>query len=64
LISEGNWSGAGVVTPEQMNPDPFLDRMGPSGMPWQVRDDSKVLDTPRIAPVEATTRPFRNTAAA
>ncbi|MEP7327374.1 MAG: saccharopine dehydrogenase C-terminal domain-containing protein [Gemmatimonadota bacterium] len=65
LISEGIWSGAGVVTPEQMNPDPFLDRMGPSGMPWQIRDDSRaVMETPRIAPVEASTRPFRNTAAA
>ena len=47
LISEGIWSGAGVVTPEQMNPDPFLDRMGPAGMPWQVRDDSpRVLERP------------------
>jgi len=65
LISEGIWFGAGVVTPEQMNPDPFLDRMGPSGMPWQIRDDSKtVMEAPRIAPAEVTTRPFRNPAAA
>ena len=65
LISEGIWSGAGVVTPEQLNPDPFLDRMGPAGMAWQIRDDSRtVLEAPRIAPAEVTTRPFRNPAAA
>jgi saccharopine dehydrogenase (NAD+, L-lysine-forming) len=37
LIAEGEWRGVGVVSPEQLDPDPFLDRLPSAGMPWQVR---------------------------
>lgn len=40
LIAEGIWRGAGVMSPEQLDPDPFLKRLVPAGLPWQVRDDS------------------------
>ncbi len=40
LITGGDWSGAGVFSPEQLDPDPFMARLGPLGMPWKVRDDS------------------------
>ena len=51
LISEGTWQGAGVLSPEQFDPDPFLERLGPAGMPWQVRDDSpKTVERP-VAPL-------------
>jgi saccharopine dehydrogenase (NAD+, L-lysine-forming) len=64
LISEGTWTGAGVVTPEQMNPDPFLERLETFGMPWRIRDDTQTAFAPRILPAEPSTRPFRNPAAA
>lgn len=37
LIAEGEWRGVGVLSPEQLDPDPFLDRLPAAGMPWQVR---------------------------
>jgi saccharopine dehydrogenase-like NADP-dependent oxidoreductase len=63
LIAEGIWTGTGVVTPEEMNPDPFLERLGPAGMPWHIRDDSR-NHAPRIVPAEVTTLPFRKPTAA
>lgn len=40
LIHSGTWQGSGVMSPEQFDPDPFLDAMAREGMPWCVRDDS------------------------
>ena len=40
LVSSGIWKGAGVMSPEQFDPDPFLECMAREGMPWYVRDDS------------------------
>jgi saccharopine dehydrogenase (NAD+, L-lysine-forming) len=37
LIAEGVWQGSGVMSPEQFDPDPFLDRLPAAGMPWHVR---------------------------
>jgi saccharopine dehydrogenase-like NADP-dependent oxidoreductase len=37
LIADGEWRGVGVLSPEQLDPDPFLDRLPSAGMPWQVR---------------------------
>jgi saccharopine dehydrogenase-like NADP-dependent oxidoreductase len=45
LIANGRWSGVGVMSPEQFDPDPFLERLGAMGMPWHVRDeDSGTID--------------------
>jgi saccharopine dehydrogenase (NAD+, L-lysine forming) len=59
LISSGVWRGAGVMSPEQFNPDPFLDRLAREGMPWHVRDDTARVGTPR-----APARSSPNTVAA
>jgi saccharopine dehydrogenase-like NADP-dependent oxidoreductase len=59
LISDGTWSGAGVMSPEQFDPDPFLRCLAQEGMPWHVRDDTLRLGTPRVS-----TRPSRETVAA
>jgi saccharopine dehydrogenase (NAD+, L-lysine-forming) len=40
LIHEGRWSGPGVRSPEELDPDPFLERLAREGMPWHVRDDT------------------------
>jgi saccharopine dehydrogenase (NAD+, L-lysine-forming) len=59
LVAAGIWRGAGVMSPEQFDPDPFLECLAREGMPWHVRDDSVGLGTQRI-----TTRPSRETVAA
>jgi saccharopine dehydrogenase-like NADP-dependent oxidoreductase len=40
LIAAGIWRGTGVMSPEQFDPDPFLESLAREGMPWHVRDDS------------------------
>ena len=40
LIDAGIWRGTGVMSPEQFDPDPFLECLARDGMPWYVRDDS------------------------
>ena len=45
LIASGEWSGTGVLSPEQLDPDPFMALLDLSGMPWHVRDEeSGVID--------------------
>jgi saccharopine dehydrogenase-like NADP-dependent oxidoreductase len=61
LIASGVWRGSGVMSPEQFNPDPFLDRLAREGMPWHVRDDTLRVGTPKAA---NSTRPSREIAAA
>jgi saccharopine dehydrogenase (NAD+, L-lysine-forming) len=34
LICTGQWSGAGVFNLEQLDPDPFMDRLNRHGLPW------------------------------
>jgi saccharopine dehydrogenase (NAD+, L-lysine-forming) len=46
LIASGVWRGSGVMSPEQFNPDPFLERLTREGMPWHVRDDTVCVGTP------------------
>ena len=59
LVAEGIWQGAGVMSPEQFDPDPFLERLTVEGMPWYVRDDSLRSGTAR-----GMTRPSREIVAA
>jgi saccharopine dehydrogenase (NAD+, L-lysine forming) len=47
LITSGIWKGSGVMSPEQFDPDPFLEGLTRDGMPWQVRDDTLRLSTQR-----------------
>jgi saccharopine dehydrogenase-like NADP-dependent oxidoreductase len=48
LMATGAWKGTGVMSPEQFDPDPFLECLAREGMPWQVRDDSVRIETPRV----------------
>ena len=48
LIHEGIWRGSGVLTPEELDPDPFLERLASEGMPWHIRDDSGRAELPRV----------------
>jgi saccharopine dehydrogenase (NAD+, L-lysine-forming) len=59
LLVEGAWRGTGVMSPEQFDPDPFLEALSRAGMPWQVRDDTARVGTPRVV-----TRTSRETVAA
>ena len=59
LTAEGVWRGTGVMSPEQFDPDPFLEALSRAGMPWQVRDDTVRVETPRVI-----TRTSRETVAA
>lgn len=35
MVLDGKWGGKGVFNLEQFNPDPFLDELGPNGLPWE-----------------------------
>jgi saccharopine dehydrogenase (NAD+, L-lysine-forming) len=59
LIHEGRWAGSGVRSPEEFDPDPFLERLAREGMPWHVRDDTARAELPRVR-----IRPSRETVAA
>jgi saccharopine dehydrogenase-like NADP-dependent oxidoreductase len=48
LISEQRWRGTGVMSPEQFDPDPFLERLAREGMPWHIRDDSVRAELPTV----------------
>ncbi|MEK7255090.1 MAG: saccharopine dehydrogenase family protein [Bacteroidota bacterium] len=39
MVLTGQWSGKGVFNVEQFNPDPFLEKLGENGLPWQERVD-------------------------
>jgi len=53
LIHEGRWGGPGVRSPEEFDPDPFLQRLAREGMPWHVRDDSSRLEVPKVRALPA-----------
>jgi saccharopine dehydrogenase-like NADP-dependent oxidoreductase len=59
LLAAGIWRGTGVMSPEQFDPDPFLECLAREGMPWRVRDDTVGVGTPRVI-----TRSSRETVAA
>jgi len=48
LIHEGRWHRPGVRSPEELDPDPFLERLAREGMPWHVRDDSARAEVPKV----------------
>ena len=58
LIHQGVWRGTGVMSPEQLDPDPFLERLAQEGMPWHIRDEG-ATGIQRARPL-----PGRETAAA
>ncbi len=39
LMLEGTWMKPGVYNVEELDPDPFMEQMGPLGLPWQEQID-------------------------
>jgi len=37
MMLTGQWRGEGVFNMEQFDPRPFLERVGPLGLPWHVQ---------------------------
>jgi saccharopine dehydrogenase-like NADP-dependent oxidoreductase len=48
LMHEGRWHAPGVRSPEELDPDPFLERLAREGMPWHVRDDTARVARPPV----------------
>ncbi len=38
LLADGEWKGVGVLGPEAMPPEPFLDRLADHGAPWAIEE--------------------------
>ena len=38
LILFGHWARPGVYNPEQLDPDPFMERLGEMGLPWGMEE--------------------------
>jgi saccharopine dehydrogenase (NAD+, L-lysine-forming) len=36
------WQGKGVFNMEQMDPDPFMEKLNIHGLPWQVKQDNEI----------------------
>lgn len=52
LIATGDWSGSGVLSPEQLDPDPFMSLLDVSGMPWHIRDEETGVIDPEYIWIE------------
>jgi saccharopine dehydrogenase-like NADP-dependent oxidoreductase len=59
LLAQRIWRGTGVMSPEQFDPDPFLEQLAREGMPWRIRDDSA-----RVALTRGVPRPSRESVVA
>lgn len=46
LVMTGAWKGKGVFNVEQMDPDPFMDLLGPQGLPWVVEELPADIEKP------------------
>ncbi len=44
LLSNGSWSGAGVLGPEAFPPVPFLDALVDYGSPWAIREETPAAE--------------------
>jgi len=42
LMAQGIWQEPGVFNIEQLDPDPFLEKMAENGLPWQMIDSEKL----------------------
>jgi saccharopine dehydrogenase-like NADP-dependent oxidoreductase len=52
LIANGEWAGSGVLSPEQLNPDPFMSLLDVSGMSWHIRDEETGVIDPEYIWIE------------
>ncbi len=42
LVLDGKWKGKGVFNVEQLDPEPFLESMGKSGLPWHLVESTRI----------------------
>ena len=43
LMLNGTWHGEGVYNVEQMDPDPFMEKLNKHGLPWVVEDRTTAI---------------------
>jgi saccharopine dehydrogenase (NAD+, L-lysine forming) len=44
MVIKGEWAGNGVYNVEQLNPDPFMQKLTEYGLPWHVVNSKKLPD--------------------
>ena len=44
MILTGKWNKKGVFTPEEFDPDPFMDELNKNGLPWQIEESPDLVD--------------------
>ena len=44
VVRRRKWRGKGVYNMEQFDPDPFMDIIGPRGLPWKVITPDDALE--------------------
>ncbi len=44
LMLTGAWQGTGVFNMEELDPDPFMEMLGPQGLPWKLTELDGPLD--------------------
>jgi len=54
LMTEGAWWSPGVRSPEELDPDPFLQQLPEYGMTWHVRDELTGEIDPSAQPLTGT----------
>ena len=42
MMLTGKWKDKGVFNMEQMNPDPFMEKLKIHGLPWQIKTDDEI----------------------
>ena len=44
MLVTGKWNKKGVFTPEEFDPDPFMQALNENGLPWKVVEDPALVD--------------------
>ncbi len=44
MVIKGEWAGNGVFNVEQLNPDPFMEKLKEYGLPWEIANARKLPD--------------------
>ena len=44
MMLTGKWKKPGVFTPEEFDPDPFMDALNQYGLPWKIQENPVLVD--------------------
>ncbi len=44
MLVTGKWNKKGVYTPEEFDPDPFMEALNENGLPWKIVEDPILVD--------------------